>query len=524
MKKVMRGKGIKIISVFWVTVLVLGMYGCAEKDGMTETSMTESEVNTAVETEESESETVQSTETEELGDTQTVVYSDKCPTGAPVSATYAINELPEMKNQHYAKWDDNIYFRQYNAESFEEGALWADIGYSAEPLIEKSLMCMDAQGNLTKVGTDYGYGPMYIIDVDGNGPRIYSTLLDQDGLYKIYSCDLSGGDVKYLYSSEDSIEFIQRYETKISFMSGMFDECYIDLVTKEVKAVNLGKYSSGEWIGMDEDGMYFMVGVDGEEFHICRTTYYGDVKVLAKIPETDIITEEYMDLFVDEEGKLWGISDIAISDADFIGDKIYFMIMSYSGSGHMPASGAVYEVDKFTGECNKIFMSDTATQFHIVKQGENAWIYYPASGTVDEEWKRWAECEQFAGEQGAEAPTAVYGENDMGHLALGHYATDDGYHLYATPDNTGCSYIVLSAEEINALGIDTPFIRRETNGTVEWNVVRAEYIGDKLFFSVEISDHDIEQNIGWRDFYVRRITYDYYKDLSTGEIKLIQSY
>lgn len=399
MKKVMRGKGIKIISVFWVTVLVLGMYGCAEKDGMTETSMTESEVSTAVETEESESETVQSTETEELGDTQTVVYSDKCPTGAPVSATYAINELPEMENQHYAEWDGNIYFRQYNAESFEEGALWADIGYTAEPLVEKCLMCMDAQGNITKVGTDCGYGPMYIIDVDGNGPRIYSTLLDQDGRYKIYSCDLSGGDVKYLYSSEDSIEFIERYETKISFMSGMFDECYIDLVTKEVKAVNLGKYSSGEWIGMDEDGMYFMVGVDGEEFHICRTTYYGDVKVLAKIPETDIITEEYMDLFVDEEGKLWGISDIAISDADF-----------------------------------------------------------------------------------------------------------------------------MSAEEINALGIDTPFIRRETNGTVEWNAVRAEYIGDKLFFSVEISDHDIEQNIGWRDFYVRRITYDYYKDLSTGEIKLIQSY
>ena len=82
----------------------------------------------------------------------------------------------------------------------------------------------------------------------------------------------------------------------------------------------------------------------------------------------------------------------------------------------------------------------------------------------------------------------------------------------------------MSAEEINALGIDTPFIRRETNGTVEWNAVRAEYIGDKLFFSVEISDHDIEQNIGWRDFYVRRITYEYYKDLSTGEIKLIQSY
>ena len=378
---------------------MLGMFGCAEKEEMAETSMTEGEVSTAVETEESESETVQSTETEELGDTQTVVYSDKCPTGAPVSATYAINELPEMENQHYAKWDDNIYFRQYNAESFEEGALWADIGYTAEPLVEKCLMCMDAQGNITKVGTDCGYGPMYIIDVDGNGPRIYSTLLDQDGLYKIYSCDLSGGDVKYLYSSEDSIEFIERYETKISFMSGMFDECYIDLVTKEVKAVNLGKYSSGEWIGMDEDGMYFMVGVDGEEFHICRTTYYGDVKVLAKIPETDIITEEYMDLFVDEEGKLWGISDIAISDADF-----------------------------------------------------------------------------------------------------------------------------MSAEEINALGIDTPFIRRETNGTVEWNAVRAEYIGDKLFFSVEISDHDIEQNIGWRDFYVRRITYDYYKDLSTGEIKLIQSY
>ena len=36
MKKVMRGKGIKIISVFWATILVLGMFGCAEKEEMAE--------------------------------------------------------------------------------------------------------------------------------------------------------------------------------------------------------------------------------------------------------------------------------------------------------------------------------------------------------------------------------------------------------------------------------------------------------------------------------------------------------
>lgn len=60
--------------------------------------------------------------------------------------------------------------------------------------------------------------------------------------------------------------------------------------------------------------------------------------------------------------------------------------------------------------------------------------------------------------------------------------------MLATPDDSGFSYVVLSTEEIDSLGIGTPDILAETNEDVKWELVRAEYVDDKFFFSVEISD------------------------------------
>lgn len=36
------------------------------------------------------------------------------PVGAAVQPQYSVDDLPVMDNRLYAKWDDNIYYRQYN--------------------------------------------------------------------------------------------------------------------------------------------------------------------------------------------------------------------------------------------------------------------------------------------------------------------------------------------------------------------------------------------------------------------------
>lgn len=523
---------VKGISFLMVIILMIGMIGCTEN-----TDMAAGQNGQAMPVNESGQDNgIEDAELQESEDTETMtseneqpiteVYSDKCPTGEPVEALYDLNALPAMENQQYAKWDDKIYFRQYNAESFMDGALWAEYDYVAEPLVPKDLMCMDAQGNITKVGTDYGYGPLYVNDADGNGPRIYSTLLDNDGCYKIYSCDLEGNDLTYLHSDEMYLELCGHYEDKLVFLSGYYRVGCVDLNGGLAHISYLGDFYKEEYLGMNEDGVYY-VGhryTDEADFYICEGSYDGETKVLAEFQIQDIVPDDMLDECTDEEGNLlYFATSYEMTDVDVVGDEIYFILEGYAGTGHFPQGGALFILDMGTKDCKLVSKMSEVIKFNVVAQDGNTWIYYPQAGYVDDEYKVWTECFHLEGEPGTLAPIGADARYDMSEVTQNYYS-NGGYDVYTTVDASGYNYVLLTEEEINSLGIDNPTIYGESNCDVEWNMVRAEYVEDKFFFTVEISDRDTEQNVGWRDYYVRRITYDYYKDLSTGEIVLMQSY
>lgn len=240
---------------------------------------------------------------------------------------------------------EEIVYSEYSPNGeLVEGELWADFGYSNAPMVEKQLLCMDSQGNISEVGKDWGFGPIYIMNVNENGPKMYSTLIDTDGMYKIHVYDIYTGNVEYLYSSEETIEILRCYDDKIAFEQGYYNLCCIDLGQSPVVQVDMGGYWKEEFLGMDERAVYYVGHQYSEnaDFYICESSYAGEEKVLAELEIIDIV-----------------------------------------------------------------------------------------------------------------------------------------------PDD----------------------MRKE-----------------ELFFSVEISDHDMEQDVGWRYYYTRRMTYDYYKNLSTGEIILMQSY
>lgn len=434
------------------------------------------------------------------------------------------DELLAMENQYYAEWDGNIYFRQYHADSFIEGALWADYDYASQPLLEKDFVCMDAQGNVTKVGKDYGYGAMYIVDAVGNDPRIYSTMLDEDGLYKIYSCDLAGKNSVCLHSSEIRIDFCGRYEDKIAFCEGHNKIGYVDLKNGDVSYFR--DFREEEYLGINEKGVYYIGHQYSEDadFYICKGSYDGKTEILDQFRIVDLVPDDMLDECLDAEGNLlYFATSYETADVDIVEKKIYFLLQGYAGTGHFPQGGALFELNMATEICTKISKMPNVTKFRVVAQDANTWIYYPQEGYVDGEYEVWTENFPIDGNTEADAPDDVNARYDMGGVTQQYYS-HGGYGVYATPDANGCSYEVLSEEEINSLGIGNPTMIGETNADVYWSIERAEYIGDKLFFSVVISDHDREQNVGWRDFYVRRVTYDYCKDLSSGEITLLQSY
>lgn len=499
------------VTVKWIcfvlaSVLAIGMLGCVES---------------ADESAGQSNQSIVESDSEQIGMVDTEISIP----GEPVEALYDINALPTMENQYYAKWDGKIYFRQYNAESFVDGELWAEYDYVSKPLVAKDLMCMDAQGEVTKVGIDYGYGPLYVIDADGSGPRIYSTLLDEDGCYKIYSCDLEGNDLTYLHSDEMYLTLCGRYEDKIAFLSGYYDMGCIDLGAG-AHISYLGDFYKEEYLGMNEDGVYY-VGhqyTDEADFYICEGNYDGETKVLAEFQIQDIVPDDMLDECIDEEGNLlYFATSYEMTDADVVGNKIYFILEGYAGTGHFPQGGALFLLDMDTKDCKLVSKMFEVTKFSVVEQDGNTWIYYPWAGHVDGEYKVWTECFILEGDSEILAPTGVDARYDIREVTQNYYS-NGGYDVYTTVDASGYNYVLLTEEEIDSLGIDNPSIYGETNGDVEWNLVRAEYVDDKFFFSVEISDRDTEQNIGWRDYYVRRITYDYCKDLTNGEITLLHSY
>ena len=108
---------------------------------------------------------------------------------SPVS--YDLSALPAMENKLYAEWDGKIYFRQYSDEDFEGGALWAKFDYV--PDTEKEIMCLEPDGTLTQVGTDYGHGIMFIVNGRLCSQRYTSRKnSESDDSYAtvVYSCEL----------------------------------------------------------------------------------------------------------------------------------------------------------------------------------------------------------------------------------------------------------------------------------------------------------------------------------------------
>lgn len=530
-------------------ILMLSLCGCDIKENISEAGLEESSIESSmtvnVETENVSSEeevTCESSEKEEesiepesnteeaeneeagAGQKPEDVYGNKVcqvepvkPTGPSVESTCNVDTLPEMNNKLYAKWENNIYYRRYNAASMKEGELWADFGYSEEPLVEKDLMCMDVNGNITCVGKDYGFGSMYIAKMQGKGPRIISTRITNEGDWQIYSCDLTGGNIEPLYDGEKYLSIHGMHNGRIFFKND-YVLYVMDTATGSVSEVPDSGW--GEWIAYDDSVAYFRTA-DSSTTEI-RAYYFDskESKVLAQVYWLELLSDGDKSWYQDSTP--WGGPSV-VEDAELIGNELYFQLVSYAGTSHVPQYGAIFKLDLDTNTCMKIAYTEGGEPFNVVIDGENTWVYYNdyVKNEVTGAYESAVCAIQLEGNK--EAPTAVFPYCNKHEVTYLRY-NDGNYGLRVTPDDSGFTYIVMSKEEIDALGIGNPEDFDKTGGEMEWNIVRSEYVDDKLFFSVEISDHDSENDIGWRYYYTRRITYDYYKDLSTGEVVLLQSY
>ncbi|MDE7282265.1 MAG: hypothetical protein K2N85_01545 [Lachnospiraceae bacterium] len=198
MRRKNRKKRLIFILMLALCIVACGKGGQTEKVSGSSTGAAEEE--TAAE---AEQETEQAAEQEQtLPDDVTVAYVSEnieyVDEVIPVQYTDDLSLLSDMKytDNTYAYQDGKVYYRRYHEDSYEEAALYGN--YDAIPGTKKEMVCVDADGTVTELFTDYGDGSIDLVD-----NRFYLTERRKkentqygrtETVRCLYSVDMQGND------------------------------------------------------------------------------------------------------------------------------------------------------------------------------------------------------------------------------------------------------------------------------------------------------------------------------------------
>lgn len=416
----------------------------------------------------------------------------------PVS--YDLTGLPAMKNKFYAETDSGIVFRQYSDEDFSKGGLWGNL--TPVEHTEKELMCMETDGSIICLGTDYGCGTLLFSE-----GRLFSQEYHAEGGYQVYSCALDGSDVIY-YDAVQVLNLVWGSSVVCSTTEGGI--AVIDASTGEERVV---WDSDVTYLGASDEVLYFYGYADEDEeglsaLHLYTADAAVDVKVILSITPEQYWTDRGVK---EDEGFVY---PRAIPCFQILGDEIYFSLGEYQGSGQMYTGGPIYRMKADGSDCEAVAYSGMQ-YFYLYENSGNRCLYY-----MDYELKRSGE------EMSPMRPAVLKGSVPEDIILPEPYASfekpyvDGGTDsVWFYPDNSGVCYVLLTMEESDALGIET-----HVDGLQNHTVSEIEYVGDRLIFTVRKLYYNKGECIGWRDYYDRGESKVYCKDLKTGEITLLYQY
>lgn len=447
----------------------------------------------------------------------------------PIS--YDLSALPAMENKLYAEWEGNIYFRRYSDEDVEKGALWAE--FDDIPNTEKELMCLTPDGELTQVGTDYGCGSMYIV----NG-RIYSQKKvwegdanNRIGEYIVYSCNLDGSDVRE-YDSDtilavrDDKVICGGYMNRAWYLASPYTYSslsYIDAQTGEEHILVKAKESDSSsyyYLDATEEGIFYRGNyhnedVDGYDLRMYSVDYEGNILRLTTVTATEFADDQELNL-------KYFKPYLEVPYFRIMGDEIYFVVGWYDGSAEMFQDGSIYSM-KLDGS-NRKMEAVAYNQFcYLYDDGVNRALYYEPSALVQPEGMKpiilkGEEPQNIELREPYQPYDEVYVYSSTKYDPLHHTVYPDTSVLFY-PDTSGICYVLLTEQDCEELSVDA-----YVDGSFNQDIKDVEYLNGKLFFTVTDLTYSFEDSIGWRDGYVRGRTACYYKDLESGEIRLLYEY
>lgn len=380
----------------------------------------------------------------------------------------------------FVKYNGYIYYRQYNAESFEATGLWGY--YAAVTGVSKNMMRLKDDGTAEIAFSDDGAGNIYISNdrmylqkPTENGDLIYSVNLDGSnpkdiGNGNIMGIDPASGTLVCIFQNEK----LEKILATVNGTSGEITDLALTVPCDNVLAVR--------------DGFIYYNGVvDYEEsaygkMKFCRVAVDGTNELLLAESDADLYDFE-----------TYGTE---IPCIQFVDDTIYFSYGGYAGSGDYYQGGIIAKVNKDGSDFEVLVgrtmnsdgsVSDGSEAFYVTNDNGKRFLYYDDDAKDEEIYKLGLSKGKVTTVQPIQSDRNVNPEGVP-------FEYNGGVSVY---QNASPSIINLIPKvDYSSLGIDS---------TLDYHYVikDIEQVGNWVYYRLDANEYSEEASIGWRDGYRR---------------------
>lgn len=404
-------------------------------------------------------------------------------------------EVKEVLNNggYYVEYKGNVYYREYNASSYESEGIWAT--YSSVPNSTKNMMRIKPDNTKEIAFTDTGEGNIYIYK-----DRMYLSRLETDYTPTIYSVNLDGSDRKDIGTG-----FIKAFDEA----TGIF-VCVLPDSSNEYQLASLNA-STGEvkFYALNTPYANFLALKDGVIF------YQGamDENQLSQIKLCSLMVDgTNQKLLVDGTMNLYDYElYLQIPCMQIVGDNIYFSYGAYDGTAYMYQGGQIARVNKDGSGLTILAGNEQAGEeaytylindmFYVSNLNGNEILHY--SGVDGDSYALHLSNNRIEKTFSNIQPEGKPFENE------------EGISIYTNASPTAAT--LLTRIDYDKLGLDP--------STEYYNTIKdVQQCGDWVYYRLEANEYYPDASIGWRDGYRRIKTMVLREKLDGSEAETLFQY
>lgn len=431
-----------------------------------------------------------------------------------IQARREVSQLEGMENlnRNFVQYGDNIYYRQYSDDSFEQGG--TNKNYESIAGTDKEMMCIYPDGSKKAVFTDQGEGAFYILR-----SGFYMTE-KEDAASMIYSVDMQGKNrreygIGYIRAADEekNILILERTRGEKEPFFNDTEMAILDASSGEIKLLNLTEYKESSFLAYIDGHIYFQTGEsvglpeDDNQSKITRKLCSvlpdgGDEKVLAEVSGI--------------ASYAWEIQKIQIVD-----EIIFFSYGGYAGSAGAYQGGGIASVrtdgtdfqiiDEGYGEGNCV-----SNGFYVQKAEDDLYIHY---NNQFEMTGIHMVARGLSSGKLYDSNLPVQAGEETGTLFMGDgLEYGEAGSVYVIPDHKG-----IVVEICNSLTDKVGEIT-DKEQPVFTNIRNLAYIDGYLYFTYEASVPDSAFDRGWREGFRRVETASYRLHTADDRLELLFSY